>query len=231
LTVQIVNVTNFVSFNHNLFTGMGCKMFSKNSENLKQEVSEYVFKLANIAELREGDNSSHLIRIRAICHVLCLGLGIPKRESEIISIASQLHDVGKVFIPDEVLFLQGNYRDNDWLTIQKHTIDGSTFLRKTTSVYLQTGAIIAEFHHERYNGSGYPYGKREDEIPLAAKIFAVADVFDALVTPRPYKDLLDEKDAYELIVDSKGVLFDPKVVEVFKSKYKEIISIKNSQSN
>ncbi|MBA4383668.1 MAG: hypothetical protein C0410_02940 [Anaerolinea sp.] len=205
-------------------------MFANKSESQKQEISEYIFKLANMAEIREGDNSSHLNRIRAFCQVLCLGMGIPKRESEIISIASQLHDVGKVFIPEELIFLKGNYQERDWLAIHKHTLDGCSFLKKSSSVYMQTGAIIAEYHHERFNGSGYPYGKREDEIPLAAKIFAVADVYDALVTPRPYKDLLDEKDAFELIVDSRGVLFDPKVVEVFKNKYQEISKIKNAQS-
>lgn len=216
--------------NDHLFIGKGHKMFIKNSETQKNEIAEYIIKLANMAEIREGDNTSHLNRIRAYCQVLCLGMGIPKRESEIISIASQLHDVGKIYIPDELIYLKGNYQDKDWLTIQKHTIDGSAFLKNSSSVYLQTGAIIAEFHHERYNGSGYPYGKREDEIPLAAKIIAVADVYDALVTPRPYKNLLDEKDAYELIIDSKGVLFDPKVVEVFKNKYEEIVSIKNARS-
>lgn len=204
-------------------------MFFENSSNRKQEINEYIFKIANMAEIREGDNSPHLNRIRAFCQVLCLGMGIPKRESEIISVASQLHDVGKIFIPDELIYLKGNYQDKDWPTIQKHTLDGSSFLKKSSSVYMQTGATIAEFHHERYNGSGYPYGRREDEIPLAARIFAVADVYDALVTPRPYKDLLDEKDAYELIVDSKGVLFDPKVVDVFKNKYQEILMIKNAQ--
>jgi len=212
-----------------MLIGKGQMMFIKNSETQKNEISEYVIKLANMAEIREGDNISHLNRIRAYCHVLCLGMGIPKRESEIISIASQLHDIGKTYIPDELIYLKGNYQDKDWLVIQKHTIDGCSFLKNSSSVYLQTGAIIAEFHHERFNGSGYPYGRREDEIPLAAKIFAVADVYDALVTPRPYKNLLDEKDAYELIVDSKGVLFDPKVVEVFKNKFEEIVSIKNAQ--
>ena len=205
-------------------------MFSKNSESQKNEVSEYILKLANMAEIREGDNSSHLIRIKAFCQVLCLGMGIPKRESEIISIASQLHDIGKIFIPEELISLKGNYLEKDWLIIQKHTLDGSAFLKKSSSVYLQTGAIIAEYHHERFNGSGYPYGRKGEEIPVAAKIFAVADVYDALVTPRPYKDLLDDKDAFELIMDSKGVLFDPKVVEVFNNKYQEIISIKNAQS-
>ncbi len=205
-------------------------MFSKNSESQKNEVSEYILKLANMAEIREGDNSSHLIRIKAFCQVLCLGMGIPKRESEIISIASQLHDIGKIFIPEELISLKGNYLEKDWLIIQKHTLDGSAFLKKSSSVYLQTGAIIAEYHHERFNGSGYPFGRMGEEIPVAAKIFAVADVYDALVTPRPYKDLLDDKDAFELIMDSKGVLFDPKVVEVFNNKYQEIITIKNAQS-
>lgn len=205
-------------------------MFLKNTESQKSEISEYILKLANMAEIREGDNTSHLNRIRAFCQVLCLGMGIPKRESEIISVSSQLHDIGKIFIPENLILLKGNYQDQDWLTVQKHTLDGSNYLRKSSSIYLQTGATIAEYHHERYNGSGYPYGRREDEIPVAAKIFAVADVYDALVTPRPYKDLLDEKDAYELIIDSKGVMFDPKVVEVFKNKYEEILKIKNAQS-
>ncbi|MRS05026.1 HD domain-containing protein [bacterium] len=205
-------------------------MFSKTVDSQKNEISEYILKLANMAEIREGDNSSHLNRIKAFCQVLCLGMGIPKRESEIISISSQLHDIGKIFIPEKLISLKGNYQEDDWMTIQKHTLDGSAFLKKSSSVYLQTGAIIAEYHHERFNGSGYPYGRRGEEIPVAAKIFAVADVYDALVTPRPYKDLLDDKDAFELILDSKGVLFDPKVVDVFSNKYQEIVSIKNAQS-
>jgi putative two-component system response regulator len=203
-------------------------MFLSKSLNHNQELQDLVTRMAYVAEIKEWDNRTHLFRIRSYCQLLCLGMDIPKNESEIIAIASMLHDVGKITMSDSLLERKGDYKDRDWVDIEKHTMDGSNFLKGSPVLILQTAAVIAENHHERWDGSGYPNKKRGEEIPLAARICAIADVFDALTTPRPYKDMMGDEEALNLIVESSGTLFDPKVVKVFKNKFADIVKIKNS---
>jgi len=184
--------------------------------------------MAYVAELKEWDNRSHLGRIRSSCLLLAMQLGIPRAESEVIATASMLHDIGKILTPIELLKRIGNYEDQEWKIIEKHTIDGAYILGDSSILEVQTGAAIAEAHHERWDGSGYPYHRKGDEIPLAARICAVADVFDALTTSRPYKQAIEPADARKLIVNSSDVLFDPKVVTAFSNIFDQLIKIKQT---
>jgi len=183
------------------------------------EISELVSRLAFFAELREWDNRAHLSRIKAICLLLSKRMGLSKPECEVIAIASMLHDVGKINTPMELLFRVGDYQPNEWKVIEKHTIDGGEFLSDSHVMEIQTGRVIAESHHERWDGSGYPYHRKGDTIPLPARICAVADVFDALTTPRPYKVATHPMDAKRLIETSSGILFDPAVVSAFTKEF------------
>ena len=192
------------------------------------EISELLSRMAYVAELKEWDNRSHLGRIRSSCLLLAVQLGIPRAESEVIASASMLHDVGKILTPIELLKRIGNYEDQEWKIIEKHTIDGAYILGNSSILEVQTGAAIAEAHHERWDGSGYPYHRKGEEIPLAARICAVADVFDALTTSRPYKQAVEPEDARKLIVNSSDVLFDPKVVTAFTTIFDQLIKIKQT---
>jgi putative two-component system response regulator len=204
---------------------MGIKMAFLRNASQGNEISELVSRLAFFAELREWDNRAHLLRIKAICLLLSKRMGLLKAECEVIAIASMLHDVGKINTPTELLFRVGDYQPNEWKVIEKHTIDGAEFLSDSHVMEIQTGRVIAESHHERWDGSGYPYHRKGDTIPLPARICAVADVFDALTTPRPYKLATHPMDAKSLIETSSGILFDPAVVSAFTKEFDSIGNI------
>ncbi|KAF0107479.1 MAG: putative two-component system response regulator [Chloroflexi bacterium] len=205
-------------------------MFESLVFNRNNELYEYIQLIAYIAEIKEWDNRAHLNRIRGYCQVLSAGLNIPKKDIEIISLASQLHDIGKSVTPDDLLKRKGDYMDGEWKILEKHTSEGASMLSGSTSIILQTGAVIAATHHERWDGSGYPNKLSGDDIPLSGRICALADVFDALVTRRPYKEVVEDKEAVEIVVKSSGKLFDPKCIKVFEKKINEILLIKNSSN-
>lgn len=185
-----------------------------------------VFRVAQIAEYREGNNQQHLERISKYCHALAEGLDLPAQEVDIISAASQLHDVGKISVPDRMINKAENLNPDEWEIIKSHTTIGASLLKGSPSRIIQRGEVIALSHHERWNGSGYPRGLEGEAIPISARIVAVADVFDALTTRRPYKDEISPTEAKALIMDHRGDLFDPKIVDVFDKRFSEIKGIR-----
>jgi putative two-component system response regulator len=193
-----------------------------------KEIADAVWRLAYIAEYREGGNLTHLERIKGYTQVLSRGLGLTQNEVQIISTACQLHDIGKVGLPEGLLLQQGQYTEVELNKIKRHTNIGAEILSNSNSALLQAGESIALNHHERWDGSGYPNGISGDKIPLSARLCAVADVFDALTTPRPYKKEISVEDASRLIIGAGGSLFDPQVVQVFKDELPNILKLKKS---
>ncbi len=203
-------------------------MFTRPISNNEEELIDLVSQLAYIAEIREWDNRAHLFRTRSYCQLICIGMNIPRKESEQIATASQLHDIGKCTMPDELMKCKGEFNASEWVTVENHTQVGALILKRSTSPLFQLAAVIAENHHERWDGSGYPNKLNGEKIPLVARIYAVVDCLDALTTPRTYKATLNDQEAYKLIVQCDGTLFDPNVIKVFKDKYDEILKIKKS---
>lgn len=203
-------------------------MFKATSETYSKETLDLLYRMAYMAELKEWDNRQHLDRIRRYCYVLADGLALSQKETETISIACLLHDIGKINIPDDLLRKKGEYEGFDWQVIEKHTIEGAKILQGSSSLILKSGEVIALSHHERWDGSGYPHGLRGNEIPISGRIFAVADVFDALTTPRLYKPALEMGRGKNMIEEANGKLFDPRVVKVFEQKFGEIQKIKET---
>ena len=193
-----------------------------------RELVDAVWRMAYIAEYREGGNLKHLDRIKGFTQVLGRGLGLTSNEVQIIATACELHDIGKIGLPETLLLQQGQYSEADLTRIKRHTIIGAEILRNSQSPLLQAGEIIALNHHERWDGSGYPNGLIGDQIPLSARMCAVADVFDALTTPRPYKKAISVEDASRLIIGASGTLFDPQLVQVFEDELSSILNIKKS---
>ena len=187
---------------------------------------DLLLRLAKLAEYREGDNTHHFTRIRRYCRVLASSHGLSPQETEIIAVASQLHDLGKIRIPDNMMDKKENLSMDEWEIIKSHTVIGSNLLKGSTSRILQTAEVIALTHHERWDGSGYPRGLKGDEIPVSGRICALADVFDALTTKRVYKDEITTDEAGRLIKDYSGELFDPKMVIIFGKEFKEIKKIR-----
>jgi len=193
-----------------------------------KELVDAVWRMAYIAEYREGGNMKHLDRIKGYTQVLGRGLGLTTNEVQIISTACQLHDIGKIGLPEVLLLQQGQYTEADLSRIKRHTVIGAEILRNSPSPLLQVAEIIALNHHERWDGSGYPNGLQGDQIPLSARLCAIADVFDALTTPRPYKKAISVEDASRLIIGASESLFDPQLVQVFEDELSGILNIKKS---
>jgi putative two-component system response regulator len=188
-----------------------------------KDLVDLVRRMAAIAEYREPDIMQHLERIRGYCQVMANGMGLPSQESEAIGIASMLHDVGKAGLPDSILTNSGDLSPYEWDLMKRHTIMGAEILKDAQLPILQAGEVIALTHHERWDGSGYPYKLKGEDIPVSGRIVALADVFDALTTRRLYKKEITVECAYELIEESAGVLFDPELVNVFINNFSEIL--------
>ncbi|OGO60465.1 MAG: hypothetical protein A2032_01535 [Chloroflexi bacterium RBG_19FT_COMBO_49_13] len=193
-----------------------------------KELADAIWRMAYIAEYREGGNLAHLERIKGYTQVLGRALGLTQNEVQIISTASQLHDIGKAGLPEGLLLQQGQYSEAELKKIKRHTIIGAEILGNSPLAILQAGESIALNHHERWDGSGYPNGLSGEQIPLGARICAIADVFDALTTSRPYKKEISVEDALRLISGASGSLFDPKIVQVFVDEFPDILRVKKS---
>ncbi|RZD22451.1 MULTISPECIES: response regulator [unclassified Pseudoalteromonas] len=183
---------------------------------------ELVFRLSEALEQRSTETGNHVKRVSHICYELALGYGLPKREAELIRLAAPLHDVGKVGIPDAILNKPGPLNDEEWAIMQQHAEKGHLILKDSNRDIVNTGAIIALSHHERWDGSGYPKGLKGEEIPIAGRIVALADVFDALRHKRCYKEPWSLEDVIKEINSQQGKQFDPKLIEVFNQRVKEI---------
>jgi len=192
----------------------------------REDLLDVIRRMAHIAEYRKANTLSHLDRIREYCLVLATGLKFSTQEARIISYASQLHDIGEIDLPEQLLTRNGKLTPYEWEMIKRHPVVGAEILKGSPSPILQVGARIALTHHERWDGSGYPQGLIGEDIPIAGRICAVADVFDALTTRRAYKDELPVEQALQLIRESSGQFFDPEVVKVFSEHFDEILEIR-----
>jgi CHASE2 domain-containing sensor protein len=182
---------------------------------LEETQLEVVRRLARAAEWRDEDTGEHVERIGALCERLALACGFTPREAETLRHASVLHDVGKIGIPDRVLLKPGKLDAEEWAVMQTHAAIGASMLSGSPSPLVQLGEEIARTHHERWDGSGYPAGLRGEEIPLAGRIVAICDVFDALRSKRPYKDAWTLDEALAEIARLRGTHFDPELTDLF----------------
>lgn len=196
------------------------------TEVVNREILDIVRRMAALAEFREPGIHHHLERIRGYCYVLARGLDFAVQDAEVISYASQLHDIGEIGIPDTLLLKAGKLTPYEMEQIKRHPIIGAEILRGSPSLILQMAETIVLTHHERWDGSGYPYGIKGEAIPVPGRICSLADIFDALTTRRPYKNEIPVAEAYELILDNSGVLFDPVLVQAFSENFDEIIKIR-----
>lgn len=183
-------------------------------------------RMAILAEIRDPDAAHHVDRIRGYCAVLARGLELSPLEVDLVAAGAMLHDIGKAMLPHALLQKTESLTAKEWDQIKQHTLAGAEHLRGSPSPVLQFGEVIALTHHERWDGSGYPHEISGDKIPLSGRICAVADVFDALTTSRPYKEEVSVHEARELIHSASGTLFDPQVVDVFVRSFEEITLVR-----
>lgn len=184
---------------------------------------ETIYRLAVTAEYRDQqDTRQHLKNISIISYLLALALGMSKSEAELIKNASPLHDIGKVALADSILLKPGKLTPEEFETMKSHTVYGGRILEGAHSKVLQMAHKMSLYHHEKWDGSGYPKGLHGEEIPLEARIVTVADVFDALCVFRVYKKAWRTEEALSYILDEAGKSFDPRIVEAFRKIYPSV---------
>jgi putative two-component system response regulator len=191
-------------------------LFVRDGE-LEEARLEILEALAHAAELRDPETGRHMRTVGEISGKLAAAVGLDSNTARMIGRVAPLHDIGKIGVPDGTLLKRGPLSEQQLHLMRDHTIIGERLLSSISSPMLRTAASIARHHHERWDGSGYPDGLRGDAIPLAARIVAVADVFDALIHDRPYRTAWTEAAAIELILAGSGTHFDPEVVDAFAS--------------
>ncbi len=198
----------------------------KNAHSKLRDASlETIFRLARAAEYKDEDTGNHIISMSRLSAYLAERMGLNTTVVERILYASPMHDIGKIGIPDRILTKNGPLNDEEWAIMRQHTTFGGQILEGSDIGFLRLGEVIALTHHEKWDGSGYPRGLSGNSIPMAGRIVAVADVFDALMSKRPYKPPLTIDQTIDIIRAGRGTHFDPAVVDVFMNSLKEIIKL------
>ncbi len=184
---------------------------------IRAREKETLMRLARAGEHKDFDTAMHLQRMSLYSRAIAETIGLGEEEAEIIELSSPLHDIGKIGIPDSILLKKDALDDQELKLMRKHPIIGYEILQDSPSKYLQRGSEIALAHHERFDGTGYPYSLKGNDIPLSARIVAIADVFDALTSVRPYKEAWSIDKALEYVREESGKHFDPELVSAMLS--------------
>jgi putative two-component system response regulator len=198
----------------------------KATAQVVQREVETVVRLSRAAEYRDPETGAHILRMAHYSQLIARGLGLSDAEQELILQAAPLHDVGKVGIADAILLKPGKLTVEEFELMKMHAVYGYEILKDSHSEILQAGATIALGHHEKFNGSGYPHGLAGREIPIFSRIVAVADVFDALTSERPYKKAWTLDAAAQYLHTESGSHFDPQLIDVFFAHWNDVLAIR-----
>ena len=197
-----------------------------NADELRQTRLQIIQRLGRAAEYKDNETGLHVVRMSHYAKELALALGLNENFAELLLNAAPMHDVGKIGIPDAILQKPGKLDDAEWVVMRRHPEIGAEIIGEDNSKLLQMARRIALAHHEKWDGSGYPAGISGDAIPLEARIVAIADVFDALTSVRPYKKAWPVEEAVALIRNEAGKHFDPAMAECFIEHLPSMLIIK-----
>ena len=202
------------------------------TEQIVQRERETIIRLAKAGEYRDEGTGNHVVRMAKYSRLIAEATGkFNLQQCDDLEYAAPMHDIGKIGIPDKVLLKPGKLDTDEWEIMKSHTTIGHGILANSQSKYMQIGAIIALNHHERFDGKGYPNGLKEIEIPLIARVVTIADVYDALVSARPYKLAWSDSDAVAYIEQQAGTQMDPDCVQAFFDCLDYIKTIKKEYSD
>ncbi|MFC1865083.1 HD domain-containing phosphohydrolase, partial [Chloroflexota bacterium] len=188
---------------------------AKAFEKIKMASLDTVYRLSRAAEYKDEDTGAHVQRMSHYSSAIARGMGLEEEFVEHILWAAPMHDIGKIGIPDRILQKPGKLDPDEWVVMKQHTTIGAEILKDASADFIKLAADIALTHHEKWDGSGYPQGLKSSDIPIAGRIVALADVFDALTSERPYKAPFPLEKALAIIKESQGNHFDPQVVGAF----------------
>ncbi len=186
---------------------------------------EIIHRLGRAAEYRDNETGMHVIRMSKFSERIAREIGLDDKTCMLILHSSPMHDVGKIGIPDNILLKPGKLNSEEWTVMKTHSEIGAKILSGSNSELMQMGETIARFHHEHWDGSGYPQGLKGEDIPLEARIVTVCDVFDALTSERPYKKAWPVEDAVKEMKKLRGTLFDSELLDVFMKNLPEMVII------
>ncbi|MBE9526860.1 MAG: response regulator [Proteobacteria bacterium] len=196
------------------------------TEELNQSRLEIIQRLGRAAEYKDNETGLHVVRMSHYSRLIADALDYNDEWTELVFAAAPMHDIGKIGIPDAILLKPGKLDKEEWGVMLQHPEFGANIIGDHDSDLLKMSKEIAVSHHEKWNGSGYPNKLKGEDIPLSGRIIAIADVFDALTTERPYKKAWTIEDAVKLINDEAGSHFDPELVTVFNDVLPQILAIK-----
>lgn len=202
------------------------EMVRLRTDELRRTQLQVVQRLGRAAEYRDNETGNHILRMSHISALLAKAIGWNEADCELMLNASPMHDIGKIGIPDHILLKPGKFEPEEWEIMKTHSAIGANILDGDDSDLMRCAREIALTHHEKWDGGGYPNGLSGEEIPLTGRIAALADVFDALTSSRPYKKAWTIDAAVDLIKDNRGSHFDPELVDVFLEQLPEILKIR-----
>ena len=197
------------------------------NEEIEETQKEVIFQMGAIGESRSKETGNHVKRVAEYSYLLAILYGLDEKEAELLKQSSPMHDIGKVGIPDAVLKKPGKLDKDEWVIMMSHAQLGYEMLKQSTRPILKTAAIVAVEHHEKWDGSGYPNGLKEDEIHIYGRITAIADVFDALGSQRVYKKAWELEKILNLFKEEKGKHFDPILIDLFLTNLNKFLEIRD----
>lgn len=206
------------------------EMVRVRTQELNDTRLEVIRRLGRAAEYRDDMTGFHIIRMSRYSQLLALAAGMNEVEAEMLLNASPMHDIGKIGIPDHVLLKPGKLDPEEWKIMQTHVDIGVEILSGSDSELMAMAAEVAQNHHEKWDGSGYPRALAGEEIPLTGRVVALADVFDALTTKRPYKKAWSIEDTVDFLKEQSGKHFEPRLVELFLEILPDILEIRQQYS-
>jgi len=195
-------------------------------KGIKAASLETIVRLSRAAEYRDEDTGAHILRMSHYAAAVAKQMGLSEKDVETILHAAPMHDIGKIGIPDRILLKPGKLDAEEWEIMTSHTTVGVRILEGSDAEVIQLGETIAGTHHEKWNGEGYPSGLKGENIPISGRITAIADVFDALTSKRPYKEPFSVDRSFSIITEGRGAHFDPAATDAFVAAREEILQIK-----
>ncbi|GAB0057161.1 putative cyclic di-GMP phosphodiesterase [Candidatus Magnetaquicoccaceae bacterium FCR-1] len=202
------------------------RLVAERTADLERTRREIIMRLGRAAEFKDNETGHHVMRMSHFARLLGRAAGMGEESAELLFNAAQLHDVGKIGIPDHVLLKKGRLEGDEWAIMKRHPEMGGAIIGEHDDDLLKTARILALTHHEKWDGSGYPEGLAGESIPLVGRIVAIADVFDALTAERPYKPAWEIEDALYYIESQAGIHFDPRLAPLFRSLLPDILAIR-----
>jgi putative two-component system response regulator len=202
------------------------RLVALRTAELEKTRSQIIRRLGRAAEFKDNETGNHVIRMSHYARLTALALGMQEARADLLFHAAPMHDVGKIGIPDNILLKPGKLDAQEWEVMRQHPQMGADIIGQHKDALLEAAYSVALTHHEKWDGSGYPHGLRGEEIPLFGRIVAIADVFDALTTARPYKSAWSVEEALSHIQASAGQHFDPGLMAAFNTALPQILTIR-----